>query len=267
MITAIDRPLNRLAFAPRMHYLPRIPLERGEYAMAKSLGIQPAHLSEIRIVIADERKIFRQGLLALFSTEVNILVVGDSGDGLELVDVVAANKPDVVVLNINLPTLDGVSAAMRIRKSPQPPELVFLANQHSEALMREAFTAGAHAYLLQDCEFKELVFAIRKVAAGDYYLTGPAGHEMVMEFVNRPADINENGGLLTRRETEICRLLADGYSTKEVADRLDISVKTAETHRAAIMKKLRAKNVTDIVKNNWVFLTSFIRVIRYCALK
>lgn len=216
--------------------------------MAKSLGIQPAHLTEIRIVIADERKIFRQGLLALFSTEVNILVVGDCGDGLEVVDMVAAKKPDVVVLNINLPTLDGVSAAMRMRKSPQPPDLVFLANQHSEALMREAFTAGAHAYLLQDCDFKELVFAIRKVAAGDYYLTGPAGHEMVMEFVNRLADIDDTGGLLTRRETEICRLLADGFSTKEVAGRLHISVKTAETHRAAIMKKLRAKNVTDIVK-------------------
>ncbi len=212
------------------------------------MGIQPAQVNEIRIVIADERKIFRQGLLALFSTEVNILVVGDSGDGLETVDLVTRTRPDVVIINVNLPGLDGISAAMRMRKLAQCPDFVFLANRHNEALMREAFTIGAKAYLLQNCDFKELAFAIRKAAAGDYYLTGPAGHEMVMEYVNRSADIEESDSLLTRRETEICRLLADGFSTKEVADRLDISIKTAETHRASIMKKLRAKNVTDIVK-------------------
>jgi DNA-binding NarL/FixJ family response regulator len=216
--------------------------------MSRSLGIQPAHLNEIRIVIADERKIFRQGLLALFSTEINILVVGDCGDGNEAVELVSKNKPDVVVLNLNLPTLDGVSAAMRMRKLPQCPDFVFLANRHNEVLMREAFTVGARASLLQNCDFKELVFAIRKVAAGDYYLTGPAGHEMVMEFIDHPSDPGNSEGLLTRREKEICRLLADGYSTKETAQRLDISIKTAETHRASIMKKLRAKNVTDIVK-------------------
>jgi len=216
--------------------------------MSRSMGIQPVRLNEIRIVIADERRIFRQGLLALFSTEVNILVVGDCGDGLDAVDLVTRNKPDVAVLNLNLPTLDGISAALRMRKLPQCPDFVFLANQHNEALMREAFTVGARAYLLQTCDFKELVFAIRKVAAGDYYLTGPAGHEMVMEFIDYTTEAGNPEGLLTRREKEICRLLADGYSTKEAAHRLDISIKTAETHRASIMRKLRAKNVTDIVK-------------------
>jgi DNA-binding NarL/FixJ family response regulator len=115
--------------------------------------------------------------------------------------------------------------------------------------MRESFAVGGRAYLLQNCDFKELIFAIRKVADGDYYLTGPAGHDMVMGYINPPAV--ENGltsGPLTRRERELCRLLADGYSTKEAADRLSISAKTADVHRASIMKKLRAKNVTDIVK-------------------
>lgn len=217
--------------------------------MAKSFGIQPTHLREIRVIIADERKLLRQGLIALFTTELGILVAGDTGDGMELVDLAAKTKPDVVVLNINLPTLDGIGAAMRMRKLNPCPEFVFLTTQHNEALMREAFAAGGRAYLLQKCDFKELVFAIRKVAVGDYYLTGPAGHHMVMGYINPPSAEGEpTGGPMTRRELELCRLLADGYSTKEAADRLKISVKTADTHRSSIMKKLRAKNVTDIVK-------------------
>jgi DNA-binding NarL/FixJ family response regulator len=231
-----------------MYYNARKP-RSAEEPLAKSFGIQPTHLREIRIVIADERKLFRQGLIALFTTEMGILVAGDTGDGIEAVELVSKNKPDVVIINLNLPTLDGIGAAMRMRKMSPAPEFVFLANQHNESLMREAFTVGGRAYLLQSCEFKELVFAIRKVASGDYYLTGPAGHDMVMGYLNPVADPDDPlQSSMTRREKEICRLLADGYSTKEAADRLNISVKTAETHRASIMKKLRAKNVTDIVK-------------------
>ena len=92
------------------------------------------------------------------------------------------------------------------------------------------------------------MFAIRKVAGGDYYLTGPAGREMVFEYVSLGEEEGGSDGLLTRRELELSRLLADGYSTKEAASRLSISVKTAEAHRSSVMKKLNAKNVTDIVK-------------------
>ncbi len=206
------------------------------------------HRSEIRVIIADERKIFRQGLISLFTTEHDLLIVGDAGDGPELVDLVTTSRPDLVLLNINLPGLDGIGAARRIKKLPNPPELVFMINNHNESLMREAFSIGARAYLLQDCDFKEIVFALRKAAAGDYYLTGPAGHEMVFDYINPGERESNSGSIMTRRERELARLLADGYSTKEAADRLSISVKTAETHRASIMRKLRARNVTDIVK-------------------
>jgi DNA-binding NarL/FixJ family response regulator len=206
------------------------------------------HRSEIRLLIADERRLFRQGLIALLTKELGILVVGDSGDGLETVDLVESKKPDVILLNIRLPRLDGLGVARRMRRRSDPPELVFLTTAHREPDMREAFSLGARAYLLQNCDFRELIFAIRKAAVGEFYLSGPAGHDMVNEFVN-PSPVDESGqGLLTRRETELARLLADGHSTKEAADYLNISVKTAEVHRAAIMKKLRAKNVTDIVK-------------------
>lgn len=215
----------------------------------RTLGTQPTHLSEIRLVIADERKLVRQGLIALFTTELGILVVGDAADGGELTKLATTQKPDVVVLNVDLPVLDGLGAAERMGKFAAPPELVFMAHRHSEQQLREAFALGARAYLLVECDFKELVLAVRKAAAGDYYLTGPAGHNMVLEYINGRASVSGGGGGgLTRRERELCRMFADGFSTKEAAERLAISVKTAETHRAAIMKKLRAKNVTDIVK-------------------
>lgn len=211
-------------------------------------GRQPTPRSEIRIVIADERKLFRQGLIALFATESGILVVGETADGLSAVELAESKKPDVVVLNINLPGLDGINTGRKIRRSTSSPELVFLSTRHNEAQMREAFRVGGRAYLLQDCDFKELVFAIRKAAVEDYYLSGPAGHEMVQGYVNPGESDSEAEGAMTRREIELARLLAEGYSTKEAASRLNISAKTAETHRASIMRKLQAKNVTDVVK-------------------
>ena len=216
--------------------------------MTNSFDIQPSRLPDIKVLLADDRKLFRQGLISLFATELGILVVGDTNDGIEAVRLAASKKPDIVIMNLNLDTLDGIGAAIRMRKATHTPEFIFMASHHNELLMREAFAVGGRAYLLQNCDFKELVFAVRKVAAGDCYLTGPAGHDLVLEYINSSSQENKSGDILTRREKELCRLLSDGYSTKEAAARLSISVKTAETHRASIMKKIRGKNVTDIVK-------------------
>ncbi|MEZ5360379.1 MAG: response regulator transcription factor [Candidatus Zixiibacteriota bacterium] len=204
--------------------------------------------SETRLFIADERKLLRQGLIALFTTELGILVVGDSGDGLETVDLVQEKKPDIVLLNTRMPRLDGLGVARRLRNLPVNPELVFITTIHSEPQMREAFALGAKSYLQQDCDFRELVFAIRKASVGEYYLSGPAGRNLVDEYINPTPNEEMSVSGMTKREMELARLLADGYSSKEAADFMNISVKTAEVHRAAIMKKLHAKNVTDIVK-------------------
>lgn len=219
----------------------------GGFAIA-SLGKQPSPLSEIRVLIADERKLFRQGLIALFATELGILVAGDTGDGLDALNQAVQKKPDVLLLNLDMPGMDGIGIGNRLRKSAPKTRIVFLGLSHNEPLMREAFKTGARAYLLQTCDFKELVFAIRKVAGGEYYLTGPAGRELVMEYLTALKGQARKSGGLSPRETELCKLLAEGYSTKEAAARLHISLKTAETHRASVMKKLSAKNVTDIVK-------------------
>lgn len=212
------------------------------------LGKQPTPRSEIRVIIVDGRMLFRQGLIALFTTEPGILVVGDTDNGLDAVELAEKTKPNVIICNLKLPGLDGIGVARRLDKLISSPEFVFVANEHIEKRMREAFRNGARAYLLQDCDFKELIFAIRKAAVGEFYLSGPAGHDMVLEFVSPGSIEDEAGGTMTRREIELARLLADGYSNKEAAGMLNISIKTVENHRASIMKKIRAKNVTDIVK-------------------
>jgi DNA-binding NarL/FixJ family response regulator len=202
----------------------------------------------IRAIIVDDQQLVRQGLVCLFEKLDDFEVVGDFVDGLQAVEQVTVLNPDVAIIDIQLHGLDGISTGRRLRAVSAKTEIVYLTSLHSEEQMREAFESSARAYLLKSCSFEELAFATRKAACGDYYLSGPASHDMVAEYVKPLLNSQEPGGLVTQREREIARLLADGYSTKEAADVLNISPKTAESHRASIMKKLNAKNVTDIVK-------------------
>ena len=202
----------------------------------------------ICVLIADGQKLFRNGLAVLLETSPEITVVGTSADGTDALDKTFSMTPDVVVIDNILPVMNGASVSRRIREMQARTEVLFLTAVHTEEAVREAFESGGRGLLLKDCDLEELVFAIKKAAHGDYYISGVIGPDMVDTYVKAHLNTQSAGGLMTPREQEIARLLADGYSTKEVADILNISPKTAETHRASIMKKLKAKNVTDIVK-------------------
>jgi len=202
----------------------------------------------IRILIADDQRLFRRGLAALLGQQEGVEVAGEAADGREAVEQTALLKPDLVIMDALMPVLDGLAACRRIRSMYPGSEVLFLSDHRNENHMREAFEAGGRAYLLKDCEFEELIYAVRKAAAGDFYISGPASQDMVAEYVKPLVKEQQPGGIMTQREKELSRLLADGYSTREAAEVLNISPKTAETHRASIMKKLSAKNVTDIVK-------------------
>ena len=202
----------------------------------------------ITLLLAIEMELLRKGLVAQLEPIPDIVVVGDVSDGMSAVDQTANLSPDVVLCEVVLPVLDGISACRRIRSYNPATEVLFLSSLQNEEQMREAFEAGARGYLLKTCDFEELVFAIKKASRGDYYLSGPVSQEMVSEYVKPLLEKQRPGGIMTQRERELAKLLADGYSTKEAADILSISPKTAETHRSAIMKKLNARNVTDIVK-------------------
>ncbi len=202
----------------------------------------------IRILIADQRDLFKQGLASLLSKVDLFEIVGLASDGKQVIELLPTLRPDLVVMDIVLPILDGLSTAKRVKELHPHTEILFLSESKNEDQMRQAFETGGRAYLLKDCDLEELIFAIKKAARGDFYLSGPASQDLVAEYVKPLLRSTRPGGLMTQRERELARLLADGYSTKEAAAVLNISPKTAETHRASIMKKLNAKNVTDIVK-------------------
>lgn len=204
--------------------------------------------SEIRVVVADDHHVVRAGLVRLLDAADGIRVVGEAADGAGAVERVLEADPDVAVLDIVMPGIDGIEAARRIRASHPRTEIVILTAHRGEAYRRQAFRAGARGFLVKDCSPEALVEAIRHAAHGDFYLAGTEGQDVVPDYVRPVIRRQGPGGLVTPRERQVACLLADGYSTKEAAAVLAISVKTAETHRASIMRKLGARNVADIVK-------------------
>lgn len=202
----------------------------------------------IRILISDDHQLFRQSLAALLMQKPGLEVAGEAANGGETLEKVLVVNPDVLVLDIVMPGMDGIETARRIGRTSAKTQIVFLTGHHNEAYLREAFDAGARGYLLKDCSVDELTEAIRHAARGEYYLPDPANRDLVLQYINPVVKRQKPGGIVTHREREIAVLLADGYSTKEAAAVLDISVRTAEAHRASIMRKLDAKNVADIVK-------------------
>ncbi|MDF1544938.1 MAG: response regulator transcription factor [bacterium] len=206
------------------------------------------HKRDIKVMIVDDQTLFRSGLIALLNDSGGIEVVGEAANGAQAVEIAPTLMPDVILMNIMMPIMDGITAARRIKQAISNIEILFLSSSYQESKVKEGFECGAKGFLQKDCEIKELLFAVHKAAYGDYYISGRIGPDVISAYINTHIQTQRPGGLMTQREREMAKLLADGYSTKEAAAILNISPKTAETHRASIMKKLKAKNVTDIVK-------------------
>ena len=206
------------------------------------------HKQDIKVMIVDDQTLFRSGLISLLNSSRGFEVVGEAANGAQAVEIAPSLLPDVIIMNIMMPIMDGITAARRIKQAVSKIEILFLSTSYQESKVKEGFECGARGFLQKDCDLKELLFAIQKAAYGDYYISGRIGPDFIYAYINTHIKTQRPGGLMTQREREMAKLFADGYSTKEAAAILNISPKTAETHRASIMKKLKAKNVTDIVK-------------------
>ncbi len=201
------------------------------------------------IVLADDHPIVRQGMRGLLETEPGFVVIGEAGDGREAVELVERLQPDVAILDLMMPEINGLEVARRaLRLSPRT-RVVILSMYSDEPHVLEALRAGAMAYVLKGTSTETLIFALREAMAGRRYLSPPLSDRAVEVYLAqigtaaRPTDRYE---LLTAREREVLELVARGASYAEIADKLTISPRTAETHRTNLMRKLDLKTSADI---------------------
>jgi DNA-binding NarL/FixJ family response regulator len=208
-------------------------------------------VKSLRIMIADDHDLMRRGIKALILSHPNWEVCGEAQTGREAVAKAEQLKPDIAILDISMPDLNGVEAARRIRKASENTEVLILSAHYSDQLIREIVEAGARGYIVKSDSDRDLVIAVETLANHKPFFT-PRATEVILGNFNTggrrdkvPGEIRDR---LTSREREIVQLLAEGKSSKEVATSLCISVKTAETHRANIMKKLQLHTVTELVR-------------------
>ena len=202
----------------------------------------------IKVFLAEQHQMVREGLRLLLWSHGDFSVVGEASNGAEAIERIPPLDPDVAVLAVEMPVKGGIEATRWLREHHARTEVVALSTHHAEAYQREAFESGARGYVLQEAPFEQLADAIQSAARGDYYLAGSVGRDLVQEYVKPLVARQKPGGHITARERELAVLLGDGYSTKEAAAVLNISVRTADTHRQSLMRKLDARNVADIVK-------------------
>ena len=200
----------------------------------------------IRVIIADDHHLVRQGLRALLEISREVEVIGEAATGYEAVELVEKLQPDVVVMDLSMPRLDGVQAATRILDLKSRTEVVIVSMHADTAIVQNLVRRGVKGYLLKDALSGELMFAIRSAAAGKLYLS-PTISEAVMNMLMTPSgeDVVVD---LTPREREVLQLVAEGHTNTSIANVLSISVKTVEKHRANLMNKLEADDLATLIR-------------------
>ena len=201
------------------------------------------------IVLADDHHIVRQGMRALLEAEPDFRLVGEAGDGLETVQLVERLRPDVLVLDLMMPGLNGLEVTRQVGKRSPQTQVVILSMHANEAYVLEALRNGAVGYVLKDASVTELVQAVREVTAGRRYLSPPLSERAIDAYVGRAKEATlDRYETLTDREREVLHLVAEGCTNAAIAARLSISPRTAETHRANMMRKLGLHTQTDLIR-------------------
>ncbi|MFO0752330.1 MAG: response regulator transcription factor [Thermodesulfovibrionales bacterium] len=202
----------------------------------------------LKVLLADDHKIVRDGLRTLLQKNSDIEVIAEAEDGREAVQLVRKMAPEIVVMDIAMPDLNGIEAARQIM-AEQPGIKVIALSMHSDKrFVMEMLKAGASAYLLKDCAFEELVLAIRAVMENKTYLSPGIAGVVVEDFIHSRKEEPSVFSVLTDREREVLQLLAEGETTKEIASHLRVSIKTIETHRNRIMDKLGIHTIAELTK-------------------
>ena len=204
----------------------------------------------IRIVLCDDHQIIREGLRSLLEKQPDMTVVGEGINGLEAIRLARDKKPDVMVLDIAMPELNGIAATRRIFEDHQNIKILALSMHSDHHFVTEMLEAGASGYMLKDSAFAELASAIRTIMSGGLFISPRLAGNVLDAFVQRtkPARKTRRKVELSQRESEILQMISEGKSSKEIAQSIHISIKTVETHRQHIMQKVGVHNVASLTK-------------------
>jgi DNA-binding NarL/FixJ family response regulator len=203
----------------------------------------------IRIVLADDHRIMREGLRTMLVGDPEVKVIGEAKNGHEAVELTEELHPDVVVMDVAMPDMNGMEATSRIVGSVPNVEVIALSMHSDKRFVMEMLRAGASGYLLKDGAFEELSQAIETVMKGQTYLSPTIADVVVAATMNKSTSkVAAPSDVLTPREREVLQLIAEGNSTKGIAAKLDVSVKTIETHRQNMMHKLKIRSVAELTK-------------------
>ena len=205
-------------------------------------------MPQYRVLIADDHLVVRAGIRALIESIDGVTVVGEANDGREAVELVATLRPEIALLDISMPGLNGIEAATRLREQSPATRVIILSMHANDVYVRLALKAGAAGYVLKSATAAELQAALQAVAQGEVYLSPAVSKQVVKGFVDATASAESPLEVLTTRQREILQLIAEGRTTKEVAFTLSISAKTVETHRAQIMERLQIHDVPGLVR-------------------
>ncbi|GGE97151.1 response regulator transcription factor [Flavobacterium limi] len=205
----------------------------------------------IRVVLADDHVFVRDGIKSLLENEANIEVVGEAIDGADALEVVTANKPDLLIVDIRMPNLTGIEVVEKLRNDNNAVKIIMLSMHESEEYVLKSIKAGADGYLLKGSSKDEFLKALHTVANGGKYFSGDISSILIGQLTSSSlsAEPKQNLGeemMITKREKEILTLLLSGKGNKEIAEALDISKRTAEVHRFNLMKKLKVKNLMEL---------------------
>jgi DNA-binding NarL/FixJ family response regulator len=201
------------------------------------------------IVLADDHQMVRQGLRGLLEEEPDFSIAGEAADGLQTIDLVDRVKPDVLVIDLMMPGLSGLEVTRQVRQRSPRTHIVILSMYSNEAYVLEAIRNGAAAYVLKDSSAADLVHAVREVVAGRRYLSPPLSERAIETYAEKAKSTSlDPYETLTTRERQVLHLAAEGYTNTEIGDRLSISPRTVETHRANLMRKLGLESQTDLIR-------------------
>jgi two-component system response regulator DegU len=207
----------------------------------------------IKVILADDHGIVRDGIKATLRDDKNIKIIAEASNGIEAIEQVKKFSPDVLIIDITMPEMNGIEAAAIIHRDFKHTRSLILSMHDREEYVFKAIEAGASGYLLKDTGKEEFIKAIYLVSKGEKYFSSSVSNVLVTGYLQKikgkdDYDQSEPDSLLTKREKGILKMIVDGSNNREIADQLKISVRTIETHRSNIMKKLQVKNAVELVK-------------------